>query len=146
VFRAKRADRIKLVWWDGSGLCLFVKRLEQGRFRWPRIEDGTVHLTAAQLAALIQGMEWTRARWSRLCRRQRNSCSITTQRAERRAAGFWVGPDTRHTGRVTLETENLPSDPEELRALLLAERATHTAELARARDQNERLRQIIREL
>jgi transposase len=47
---------------------------------------------------------------------------------------------------VTLATENLPSDPEELRALLLAERATHAAELARARDQNERLRQIIREL
>jgi transposase len=62
VFRAKRADRIKLVWWDGSGLCLFAKRLEQGGFRWPRIEDGTVRLTAAQLAALIEGMEWTRVR------------------------------------------------------------------------------------
>ena len=48
--------------------------------------------------------------------------------------------------RVTLATENLPSDPEELRTLLLAERATHAAALARARDQNERLRQIIREL
>jgi transposase len=48
--------------------------------------------------------------------------------------------------RVTRATENLPSDPEELRALLLAERATHAAELARARDQNERLRHIIREL
>jgi transposase len=62
VFRAKRADRIKLVWWDGSGVCLFAKRLEQGGFRWPRIEDGVVRLTAAQLAALIEGMEWTRVR------------------------------------------------------------------------------------
>jgi transposase len=62
VFRAKRADRIKLVWWDGSGLCLFAKRLEQGGFRWPRIEDGVVRLTGAQLAALIEGMEWSRVR------------------------------------------------------------------------------------
>jgi transposase len=60
VFRAKRADRVKLIWWDGSGLCLFAKRLEQGGFRWPRIEDGTIRLSAAQLAALIEGMEWTR--------------------------------------------------------------------------------------
>jgi len=62
VFRAKRADRIKLVWWDGSGLCLFAKRLEQGGFQWPRIEDGVVRVTAAQLAALIEGMDWTRVR------------------------------------------------------------------------------------
>ena len=60
VFRAKRADRVKLIWWDGSGLCLFAKRLEQGGFRWPRIEDGMIRLSAAQLAALIEGMEWTR--------------------------------------------------------------------------------------
>ena len=38
VFRAKRADRIKLVFWDGTGLCLFAKRLEDGIFRWPKIE------------------------------------------------------------------------------------------------------------
>lgn len=62
VFRAKRADRIKLVWWDGSGICLFAKRLEQGGFRWPRIDDGIVRLTAPQLAALIKGMDWTRVR------------------------------------------------------------------------------------
>jgi transposase len=60
VFRAKRADRVKLIWWDGSGLCLFAKRLEQGGFRWPRIEDGTIRLSPAQLAALIEGMDWTR--------------------------------------------------------------------------------------
>ena len=60
VFRAKRADRVKLIWWDGSGLCLFAKRLEQGAFRWPGIEDGAIRLSAAQLAALIEGMDWTR--------------------------------------------------------------------------------------
>ena len=62
VFRAKRADRVKLVWWDGSGLCLFAKRLENGGFHWPAIEDGTIKLSGAQLAALIEGMEWTRVR------------------------------------------------------------------------------------
>jgi len=60
VFRAKQADRVKLIWWDGSGLCRFAKRLEQGAFRWPRIEDGTIRLSPAQLAALIEGMDWTR--------------------------------------------------------------------------------------
>jgi transposase len=48
VFRAKRADRIKLVFWDGTGLCLFAKRLEDGIFRWPKIEDGVMRLSAAQ--------------------------------------------------------------------------------------------------
>lgn len=60
VFRAKRADRVKLIVWDGTGLCLFAKRLEQGAFRWPKIENGTMRLTPAQLAALIEGLDWTR--------------------------------------------------------------------------------------
>ena len=41
VFRAKRADRVKLVFWDSTGLCLFAKRLEDGAFRWPAIEEGS---------------------------------------------------------------------------------------------------------
>ena len=60
VFRSKRADRIKLIAWDGTGLCLFAKRLDSSRFRWPRIEDGVMRLTAAQLAALIEGLDWSR--------------------------------------------------------------------------------------
>lgn len=59
-FRAKRADRVKLVFWDGTGLCLFSKRLEQGKFRWPRIQDGIMRLSAAQLAGLLEGLDWTR--------------------------------------------------------------------------------------
>src|SRR5215472_559210 len=59
-FRAKRADRVKLIFWDGTGLCLFAKKLEDGKFRWPRIEDGVMRLSAAQLAALIEGLDWTR--------------------------------------------------------------------------------------
>jgi transposase len=60
VFRAKRADRIKLVFWDGTGLCLFAKRLEDGVFRWPKVEDGVMRLSAAQLSALLEGLDWRR--------------------------------------------------------------------------------------
>lgn len=60
VFRAKRADRIKLLYWDGSGLVLYAKRLEQGGFRWPQTTDGVMRLSAVQLSASISGMEWTR--------------------------------------------------------------------------------------
>jgi transposase len=60
IFRAKRADRVKIVAWDGSGLTLFWKRLEHGAFKWPPIADGVMRLTAAQLAALVDGMDWSR--------------------------------------------------------------------------------------
>jgi transposase len=60
VFRAKRADRVKILAWDGSGLTLFWKRLEHGAFKWPPITDGVMHLSAAQLAALVDGMDWSR--------------------------------------------------------------------------------------
>ena len=60
VFRSKRADRIKILAWDGSGLVLFWKRLEHGAFRWLPISDGIMRLTASQLAALVDGMDWSR--------------------------------------------------------------------------------------
>ena len=62
VFRSKRADRVKLVWWDGTGLVLLSKRLEGASFRWPDIEDGVLALTAVQLSALLEGLDWTRVR------------------------------------------------------------------------------------
>jgi transposase len=65
VFRAKRADRVKLIAWDGTGLCLFAKRLEQSAFRWPKIEDGVIRLTPAQFAALIEGLDWRRVHEAR---------------------------------------------------------------------------------
>jgi len=65
VFRAKRADRIKLVWWDGTGLCLMAKRLEQGTFQWPRIQEGVMRLTAAQIGALLEGLDWRRVHGGR---------------------------------------------------------------------------------
>ena len=58
VFRAKRADRVKLLWWDGTGICLLTKRLEGTAFRWPPIEDGVMRLTPGQLAQLLEGTAW----------------------------------------------------------------------------------------
>jgi len=60
VFRGRRGDRVKVLWWDGQGLCLFYKRLERGRFVWPRAQDGVVHLTPAQLSMLLEGIDWRR--------------------------------------------------------------------------------------
>jgi len=62
VFRAKRADRVKIVYWDGAGLCLFHKRLEQGRFAWPPVTDGAIRLSAGQLALLPEGLDWSRVK------------------------------------------------------------------------------------
>ena len=58
VFRGRRGDLVKLLWWDGDGLCLFAKRLERGRFIWPKAENGTVALTRAQLSMLLEGIDW----------------------------------------------------------------------------------------
>jgi transposase len=60
VFRAKRADRVKLIFWDGTGVVLVAKRLENGKFRWPAIHDGVMRLSAAQLQALLEGLDWRR--------------------------------------------------------------------------------------
>lgn len=60
VFRGRRGDLIKVLWWDGDGLCLFAKRLERGRFVWPQAESGTVCLTRAQLSMLLEGIDWRR--------------------------------------------------------------------------------------
>ncbi len=60
AFRGRRGDRIKLLWWDGDGLCLFSKPLENGRFVWPQASSGTVHLSPAQLSMLLEGIDWRR--------------------------------------------------------------------------------------
>jgi transposase len=60
VFRARRTDRVKLIYWDGTGMCLFAKRLEDGEFCWPKVHDGVMRLSAAQLSALLEGLDWRR--------------------------------------------------------------------------------------
>jgi transposase len=60
VFRGRRGDLVKLLWFDGDGVCLFAKRLERGRFVWPQAASGGVALSAAQLSMLLEGIDWRR--------------------------------------------------------------------------------------
>ena len=60
VYRSKRADRVKILVWDTSGLVLVWKQLQHGSFRWPPIMDGVVKLSAVEFAALFDGIDWTR--------------------------------------------------------------------------------------
>ena len=60
AFRGKRGDLLKLLWWSGDGMNLYVKRLERGRYIWPQATSGSVHLTSAQLSMLLEGIDWRR--------------------------------------------------------------------------------------
>lgn len=58
MFRGRQGRLIKVLWWDGQGLCLFAKRLEKGRFVWPATTGAAAALTPAQLAMLLEGIDW----------------------------------------------------------------------------------------
>ncbi len=64
IFRGRRGDLLKALLWDGQGLVLYAKRLERGRFVWPQAKDGTLTLTAAQLAMLTEGIDWRMPAWT----------------------------------------------------------------------------------
>jgi transposase len=60
VFRGRRGDLVKLLWWSGDGMNLYAKRLERGYFVWPQAKAGSVHLSQAQLSMLLEGIDWRR--------------------------------------------------------------------------------------
>ncbi|MBU1316309.1 MAG: IS66 family insertion sequence element accessory protein TnpB [Alphaproteobacteria bacterium] len=62
VFRAKKTDRLKLLYWDGTGLVMAYKRLEEHSFTWPAVRDGLMTLSHAQFEALFSGLDWRRVR------------------------------------------------------------------------------------
>jgi transposase len=65
VFRGKRSDRIKILWWDGQGFCLFYKCLNRGKFTWPKASNNNnIRVTKAQLSMLIEGIDWRNPSWS----------------------------------------------------------------------------------
>ena len=64
VFRGRRGDLVKCLWWDGQGLVLYAKRLERGRFVWPQAKDGAVSLTPAMLSMLLEGIDWRMPAWT----------------------------------------------------------------------------------
>jgi transposase len=60
IFRGRRGDKIKILWFSQDGWCLFYKRLNDAKFIWPRATQGTVSLSAAQLSMLLEGIDWRR--------------------------------------------------------------------------------------
>ena len=58
VFRGRRGDLVKVVWHDGIGMSLYMKRLERGRFIWPPLGDGSVAISGSQLAYMLDGIDW----------------------------------------------------------------------------------------
>lgn len=64
IFRGRRGDLLKALYWDGQGLVLYAKRLEKGRFVWPQAKEGTVSLTAAQVSMLVEGIDWRQPVWT----------------------------------------------------------------------------------
>jgi transposase len=64
LFRGRRGDLLKALYWDGQGLVLYAKRLEKGRFVWPQAKEGTVSLTAAQMSMLLEGIDWRQPVWT----------------------------------------------------------------------------------
>jgi transposase len=64
LFRGRRGDLLKALYWDGQGLVLYAKRLEKGRFVWPQAKEGTLSLTAAQMSMLLEGIDWRQPVWT----------------------------------------------------------------------------------
>lgn len=58
VFRSRSGDRMKLLYWDGGGLCLFYKRLEKGTFAFPHVDGSSAVIEAGQLALLLEGIDF----------------------------------------------------------------------------------------
>lgn len=66
IFRGRRGDMVKILWADTDGLCLFIKRLEEGQFVWPAVRDGKIAITRSQLAMLLDKLDWRQPKTSRL--------------------------------------------------------------------------------
>ena len=75
VIRAKRADRLKILFWDGTGLMMAYKRLEETTFTWSAIRDGVMTLNRAQFETLFAGLDWRKVRALEACRPTAAECS-----------------------------------------------------------------------
>jgi len=65
AFRGKSGNKIKILWWDGQGFCLFIKHLERGKFIWPNVDSKvSIGITGAQLSMLLEGVDWRNPIWS----------------------------------------------------------------------------------
>ncbi|AOX16730.1 IS66 family insertion sequence element accessory protein TnpB [Nguyenibacter vanlangensis] len=64
IFRGRKGDTIKVLFWDRQGMCLAMKRLESGKFVWPQAKDGSVSLTTGQMAMLVEAIDWRATAWT----------------------------------------------------------------------------------
>ena len=87
VFRSKRGDRIKVLFWDGSGIVMIYKRLEQGGFAWPKVGDGVMRLSRVQFEALFAGLDWRRE-YPKLCVSDRAHAVFRYGQASKRPANI----------------------------------------------------------
>ncbi len=62
VFRAKRCDRLRCIYWDGSGMILSTEWLESGKFIFPPVKDGALHMSPEEFSLLVAGLDWTRVK------------------------------------------------------------------------------------
>src|SRR3984885_11333469 len=132
VWRCKRGDRVKILIWDGSGLVLIWKQMQQGSFRWPPVMNGVMKLSPVEFAALFDGLDWTRVQTMR---------TIPQPTA--------AVQDSRVTDSLQDTAPNLPDDIEALRALVLAtfaERDAAVSERDILQTQNDRLRHLLLKL
>lgn len=136
VFRSKRADRIKLLVWDRTGMVLVHKRLEGSRFVWPQVRDGVMRMSPAQLAALFEGLDWRLVRPEQARRPQAAGRSP-------RGAGSRCFCWSCRASRDSLQ----PMDADALareNALLKARLAEVEAILSEVKEANRRLEDIFR--
>jgi transposase len=101
AFRGKRGGLIKILWFDGQGMCLFSKRLEKGHFLWPTTDTGRVSLSPAQLSMLLEGIDWrdcprfrARSAWNGRRGACRDGCTGPNWRGDRGAHAGFIGADS----------------------------------------------------
>ena len=128
AFRGRRGDRLKLLYWDGQGFCLYYKVLEQGRFPWPSAADGVARLTSGQMARLVGGHRLAPSALGRAAR-----AGGVRSAAERRSTPCFARSSLGDRVGQAM-SDALPSDPAELRAAIAgleAENARMAAEVDR---------------
>src|SRR6185312_15895659 len=119
IFRGRRGDLAKILWHDGIGLSLYAKRLDRGKFIWPSASGGAVSISAAQMAYMLEGIDW---RNPQLTWRPKSAGSAKKVAA----AGIWgipTHPIYDSLLRMDADREAIPDDIAALKEALAVERA-----------------------
>ncbi len=99
-------DRLEMIAWDGTGMVLMTKWLEEGRFTWPPIRDGSVRLTATELTILLSGLDWTRFSRGTSCGAAKIAASTRPIHSRQRSSSW--SPERSGSARPARSMEGLP--------------------------------------